>query len=303
MPTMQTPRPLFYLIPQNTMHSKHHFDSSLLNHDNWVEHIITAWQALKSQQPLVHYITNSVAANYVANILLAAGASPALIDNPYEAADFAKISGGLNINVGTPTTEQMQAMQCAAESAHQHRVPWVLDPVGYGIILKWRSNTVDRLLQFKPNVIRGNASEISALAGNNVLSKGVDSTLQSHDVITQAQALFAHAEVVAISGESDFILAAPEQLLVQVHGGSYLQPKVTATGCALGGLIAAYSAIAPITIATIAAHNHFAIAGKLAFEKTQSVGSFNVAFLDAIYELNEDQIRQHTQLTLSALIQ
>ena len=66
--------------------------------------------------------------------------------------------------------------------------------------------------------------------------------------------------------------------VIQVNGGSFLQPKVTATGCALGALIAAYCAVTTPTIATISAHIHFAIAGKLAFEKAQTAGSFNMAF-------------------------
>ena len=172
-----------------------------------VEHIVEAWTQLQTEQPLVQCITNSVAANYAANILLAAGASPAMIDNPFEAESFTTISAALSINLGTPTNEQMQAMQISAQTAQRTCIPWVLDPVGYGPVLKWRSAMVDELLQYHPTVIRGNASEISNLAGNQVLSKGVDSTLDSADVYNQAKVLLAHAECIAISGESDFILS------------------------------------------------------------------------------------------------
>lgn len=263
-----------------------------------LEHVIEAWTALQTQQPLVQCMTNSVAANYAANILLAAGASPAMIDNPFEAESFTKISGALSINLGTPTTEQVQAMQISAKTAHTHQVPWVLDPVGYGPVLKWRSDITDQLLQFKPTVIRGNASEISTLAGNQVESKGVDSTLNSADVYAQAQVLLEHAECIAISGESDFIVSKAWDAVIQINGGSYLQPKVTATGCALGALIAAYTAVTHPTIACIAAHVHFAIAGKLAFEKAQSVGSFNVAFIDHVHSLNADRIAEYADLQI-----
>lgn len=263
-----------------------------------LEHVIEAWTALQTQQPLVQCMTNSVAANYAANILLAAGASPAMIDNPFEAESFTKISGALSINLGTPTTEQVQAMQISAKTAHTHQVPWVLDPVGYGPVLKWRSDITDQLLQFKPTVIRGNASEISTLAGNQVQSKGVDSTLSSADVYAQAQALLEHAECIAISGESDFIVSKAWDAVIQINGGSYLQPKVTATGCALGALIAAYTAVTLPTIACIAAHVHFAIAGKLAFEKSQSVGSFNVAFIDHVHSLNADRIAEYADIQI-----
>ena len=166
-----------------------------------IEQIIQAWHELQRQTPLVQCMTNSVANNYVANILLAAGASPAMIDNPFEAGSFTQISSALSINIGTPTTEQTQAMLISAQTAQQHQVPWVLDPVGYGVVLKWRSETVDQLLHFKPTIIRGNASEISTLAGSQTQSKGVDSTLDSQDVYAQAKSLLQHAECIAISGE------------------------------------------------------------------------------------------------------
>jgi len=260
--------------------------------------VIEAWQQLQIQQPLVHCITNQVAANYVANILLAAGASPAMIDNPFEAESFVKISKSLSVNLGTPNTEQVAAMKIATAVAQQHQIPWVLDPVGYSTVLPWRTEITDELLQFKPSIIRGNASEISTLAGQQIQSKGVDSTLDSAEVYLQANALLEHTECVAISGESDFILSKTYQCVFKINGGSYLQPKVTATGCALGALIAAYSGVTQSSIACIAAHLHFAIAGKLAFEKAQSVGSFNVAFLDEIYSLTEEKIHQYADFEI-----
>jgi len=261
-----------------------------------IDQVIEAWRALQQQAPLVQCMTNSVANNYVANILLAAGASPAMIDNPFEAEDFTKISAALSLNIGTPTTEQTQAMLISAKTAQQHQVPWVLDPVGYGAVLKWRSETVDQLLQFHPSIIRGNASEISTLAGNNIQSKGVDSTLNSQDVYAQAKSLLQYTECVAISGESDFIISKPLNAVIQVNGGCHLQPKITATGCALGALTAAYHAVAPATIAALAAHIHFAIAGKLAFEHAQTVGSFNIAFLDYVHMLDDNLIQQYVDI-------
>lgn len=263
-----------------------------------LKQVVDAWTKLHLQQPLVHCITNSVAANYVANILLAAGASPAMIDNPFEAESFVKISTALSINLGTPTTEQMQAMNIAAKTAQLHQKPWVLDPVGYGPILAWRSDMVDQLLNYQPTIIRGNASEISTLAGNQVESKGVDSTLNSADVYQQAKALLTHTECVAISGESDFIVSRELNAVIQINGGSYLQPKVTATGCALGALIAAYSAVTTPTIAAISAHVHFAIAGKLAYDRAQNVGRFNVAFLDYVYSMNEEMIASYADIQI-----
>lgn len=275
-----------------------HRHTPLLDTQVILQLVIEAWEALQTQQPLIHCITNSVAANYAANILLAAGASPAMIDNPFEAEQFAKISAAVSINLGTPTIEQMQAMSIAAQTAQLSAVPWVLDPVGYGSVLKWRSDKTDELLTFKPTIIRGNASEISTLAGNHAQSKGVDSTLDSAEVYKHADRLLEHSECIAISGESDFIISKEYNAVIQINGGSYLQPKVTATGCALGALIAAYAAVSTPTIAAISAHVHFAIAGKMAFEKAQTIGRFNVAFMDGVHSMNAELIQQYADIQI-----
>ncbi len=265
---------------------------------NLIEQVIEAWQNMQAQTPLVQCITNSVAANYTANVLLASGASPAMIDNPYEAESFTKISSALSINLGTPTSEQMQAMQISAKTAQLNNIPWVLDPVGYDPILAWRSQMTDEVLQFKPSVIRGNASEISTLAGNQVQSKGVDSTLSSDQAYQQAFSLLTHASCIAISGESDYILSHEIDAVIQVNGGSPLQPKITATGCALGALIAAYSAVTTPTIAALSAHVHFAIAGKLAANQAQTMGSFSSIFMDYIHMLDDNLIEQYADIKL-----
>lgn len=285
--------------PENITHSQ--TDQLHIQTDVILQKVVDAWTELQTQQPLVHCITNSVAANYAANILLAAGASPAMIDNPFEAESFASIAAALSINLGTPTSEQMQAMQISAQTVANKNTPWVLDPVGYGPFLKWRSEMVDQLVLLHPTIIRGNASEISALAGNQVESKGVDSAVSSNEVYLQAQALLNHCECVAISGESDFVLSKELHHVIQINGGSFLQPKVTATGCALGALIAAYSTVTTPAIATISAHIHFAIAGKLAFEKASAVGSFNVAFLDEIYQMSANKIWEYSDIQVLGL--
>lgn len=145
----------------------------------------------------------------------------------------------------------------------------------------------------------GNASEIGALAGKNIESKGVNSTVDSSEVYLQAQSLLEQCECIAISGESDYIISR-DYPVIQVLGGSYLQPRVTATGCALGALIAAYSAVSSPAIAALSAHIHFAIAGQLAFAKAPTLGHFNAAFMDEIHQLNIETIRQYADFRILA---
>lgn len=258
------------------------------NKTDIIQQIQDLWQHLQDQQPLVHCITNSVASNFAANVVLAIGASPAMIDNPFEAEQFAQIAGALSINTGTPTTEQTQAMFKAVKGANTAGTPWVLDPVGYGAILSWRSETVDDLLTFQPHIIRGNASEIAALAGNQSSAKGVDSTLQSDQALQHAQSLLNSSPCIAISGATDYILSQ-EFGIIAITSGSVLQPKVTAMGCALGAVCAAYHAVSQSSaLAAIAGHCHFALAAQNAAEQAQGIGSFQVAFLDALDQLKPE---------------
>src|SRR5690606_11646467 len=144
--------------------------------------------------------------------------------------------------------------------------------------LHWRSNTVDQLLNSHPTILRGNASEIGALAGKRIESKGVDSTINSADVYLQAQSLLAHCDCVAICCGSDYIISIAYPV-IQVSASSYLQPQVTATCCAPVALIAVNRSVSSRAYAALAAHVHFAIAGQRAFERAPQFGRFMVAIL------------------------
>ena len=94
-----------------------------------VAHALTA---LRANRPLVHCLTNEVVQEITANVLLAAGASPAMVVAMEEAPVFTAISGALLINTGTPYPERVAVMKACAQAANDHGVPWVLDPVAAG---------------------------------------------------------------------------------------------------------------------------------------------------------------------------
>ena len=149
---------------------------------------LTELKRLRALNPLVHCMTNQVVQEITANVLLAAGASPAMIVDINETADFARIASALLINVGTLTAHQFDAMVPAIESANAAGVPWVLDPVAAGV-LPWRDAKLKALLALHPAVIRGNGSEILALAGMGSGGKGVDSQDSSLSALAAAQTL------------------------------------------------------------------------------------------------------------------
>jgi hydroxyethylthiazole kinase len=243
--------------------------------------VVADLTALRARPPLVHCITNIVAASLTANVLLAVGAAPAMVMATEEAAPFAAIAGGLLINVGTIVPPEAEAMLAAADSAHRKGTPWVLDPVAVGA-LPLRTRVARELLAFRPTIIRGNASEILALAGAGAGGKGVDSTDTSEAALGAARDLAQRTgAVVAVSGVVDYVTDG--ETVVAVPGGHVLMTRVTGVGCALGAVLAAFAAVAKSPLrAAVSASAVFATAGERAGARAAHPGSFAVAFLDAL---------------------
>jgi hydroxyethylthiazole kinase len=239
--------------------------------------------ALRSASPLTHCITNVVVSNVTANVLLAAGASPAMVHAPEEAADLAAVAGGLLVNLGTVTAEQGEAARVAVAAANEHGVPWVLDPVAVGP-LPMRTALARELLDARPAVIRGNASEVLALAGG-AGGRGVDATDGPEAALDAARALHARTgAVVAISGPVDHLVGAGDVL--RVPGGDVLLTRVTGAGCALGALVAAFLSVAPDALrAATAAHAVLATAAERASSAARGPGSFAVGLVDELHRL------------------
>ena len=263
-----------------------------------IDDVVAAHAALRARRPLVQCLTNTVSTNFVANALLAAGAAPAMVDNPEEAAMFAGIADAVLVNLGTPTQAQVASMRLAAETAHRLGKPWVLDPIGAGG-LPWRGGIAVELLQFKPTAVRGNASEVIGLAGLGGGGKGVDSSADPSHAVGAAVDLLTHAQTVSASGAVDHLVGriGGKPMLMRVTGDNPLLQRVTATGCALGALVAAYLSVAPDPLTgLVAAHTHFKVAAALAGGKAQRPGSFAAAFLDALDAVNETELRQHARI-------
>lgn len=241
---------------------------------------------LRSQPPLVHCITNFVAMNIAANVLLAIGASPAMVHAEEEADEFAAIAGALTINIGTLSSGWMRGMEAAASAASECGKPWVLDPVAH-YATGFRRAAVDRLLELGPTVIRGNASEIIALAGGSSRGRGVD----SRDGVEQAEESArliarAHGAIVAVTGVVDFVTDGLRA--ARIAGGCAWMPQVTALGCSLTCVVGAFAAVRPEMPfeATVAALATFAVAGETAASRADGPGSFSWRFLDALAALD-----------------
>ncbi|NTI32293.1 hydroxyethylthiazole kinase [Rhizobium rhizogenes] len=246
--------------------------------------------AMRANPPLVQCITNFVAMNIAANVMLAAGASPAMVHAEEEAGEFAAISGALTINIGTLSTGWLAGMTSAAQAANKAGKPWVLDPVAH-YATSFRRRSVAQLLELQPTIIRGNASEIIALAGGTSRGQGVDSRdpveLAEEAAVQLAQ---KHRTIVAVTGATDFVTDGNKAS--RIAGGSPLMPQVTALGCSLTCLVGAFAATRPDhpLDATVAALAAFAVAGERAGRQVDGPGSFSWRFLDALAALDEKAI-------------
>ena len=271
------------------------------------EEIIRAIERVYATSPLVHSITNYVVMNVTANALLAAHASPLMAHAPEELDDLTDIDSALVLNIGTLDAPWLESMELAGKLMRAKGKPIVLDPVGAGAS-RLRTEASLRLLDMvRPQIVRGNASEIMALAAeirraehlpspaDSPSTKGVDSQNDSREAVDSARLLAERfACVVSISGERDFITDGERTLMVE--GGSSLMPLVTGMGCSASAVTGAYAACAAPLIAAAAAMAVFASAGARAAEKASGPGSFLPHFLDALYTVDAhdaaDRVRE-----------
>lgn len=259
----------------------------------------TIWedlQKIRQTIPLVHNITNYVVMNNTANALLALGASPIMAHAKEEVEDLVKISGALVINIGTLSESWINSMQKAMLKAQELEQPIVFDPVGAGAT-PYRTITTRQLLEaVNPTVIRGNASEICSIL-QEALTKGVDSTTQAEAAVETAKQLSqTYKCTVVISGVTDFIVKA--NVVMRIDNGHPLMAKVTGMGCTSTALTGAFLAINNQSlIAAAHAMAIMGITGEIAGEKSAGPGSFQMHFLDVLYNLQLADIEERLKLT------
>lgn len=259
------------------------------------ENIIQTLKHIQQKNPLVQNITNYVAMNTAANVLLASGASPAMVHTIEEAPEFTLLCSALTINIGTLSSHWINSMLACAEQANKNQIPWVLDPVAVGVS-KFRQETCKQLLKHKPTVIRGNASEIIALSGRSSQSKGADAGDSVSQAMEAANALTEHANIVVVTGESDYVTDGKQGYLIA--NGHELMPKVTALGCALTSLTGAFIGVEKrLSLAVVSALCYYGIAAEIAAKQAKGPGSFCVNFLDALSNISEQEIKTMSRVS------
>lgn len=251
--------------------------------------------------PLIHNITNYVTVNDCANVLLACGGSPIMSDDADEAEDITSVCGGLNINIGTLNQRTIPAMHKAGKKANELGHPVVLDPVGAGAS-KLRTKTAKELMeQVRFTVIRGNISEIKALALGTGGARGVDADVVDRVTEENLPQTVAFAKkfaeqtgaVIAITGAIDIV--ADGKKAYCIRNGHPMMSSITGTGCQLSAVTAAYVTANPAQPleAAAAAVCLMGVCGEKAYGRlTEEDGNaaYRTYIIDAIFRLTGEEL-------------
>ncbi|HLG24422.1 MAG TPA: hydroxyethylthiazole kinase [Candidatus Nanoarchaeia archaeon] len=258
--------------------------------------ISKTFEKVKSEKPLIHHITNWVTIYDCANMTRAFGALPVMAHAKEEAADMSSIASALVLNIGTLTNDIIESMIIAGKSANQKGIPVILDAVGVGAT-KFRDVRASELLnEVKISVIKGNASEIARLAGENVVTKGVESSKVEGSLIEIAKRLaLRQKSTVVITGKED--ISTDGKKVYIVKNGHAMMGCVVGTGCMAASIIGVFCAVEK-DYAKAAAHALacYGIAGELAAEKSEGPGSFHEHFYDEVYNLNSEKIEKMARI-------
>jgi hydroxyethylthiazole kinase len=252
--------------------------------------------AVRAGRPLVHNITNYVVMEFSANALLAVGASPVMAHATEEVEEMVGLAGALVLNIGTLSAPWIDAMLAAGRAASRRAIPIVLDPVGAGAT-RLRTDTALRLLaEVRPTVVRGNASEVLALAQRAGGTKGVDATRGVDEAREAATGVATGAgAVVAVTGPDDLVTNGRRAL--SVSGGHPLMARVTGTGCVVSALVGAFCAVEKdALLATAAALATFKVVGELAAVGDPPPGTFRVRLIDALAEVTPELLASRARI-------
>jgi hydroxyethylthiazole kinase len=237
---------------------------------------------MRDRAPRVHCITNTVAQNYTANVLLAAGAVPSMTISPEEIVTFVASADALLVNLGTFDAERRRAVEAALGAVEAAGKPWVLDPV-FIDRSPARAAFARTLLARRPATVRLNQSEFAPLFGSDVCDEAA------------TRAAKTSATVVALTGDTDVITDGARR--AAIRNGHPLMGLVTAMGCAGSALLAAALAVeSDAWLAAMAALAAFGVAGEIAGASAAGPGSFASAIIDALHGLDRATLRAHIKV-------
>ena len=257
-----------------------------------IETIKTVLENTQNRTPMVHSITNNVTINDCANIILAAGGTAIMAQDEREVEEITSHAQALVINMGAVRAQE--AMLRAAKIAKRNGRPVVLDPVAAGASTLRREMCSRLLSENLVSVIRGNASEVRALAAGAEQETGVEaSALDSvtEDNLQESAAWLRSfsrrtGAVVMLTGAMDVITDGTRTAVVR--GGSAYLRRITGAGCMLTSLTGVYCGANPDILleAAVTASEVMKHCGETAEARVrkemEGTASFRARLIDAV---------------------
>ena len=284
------------------------------NEVEMLKNIESTLKKIKEKNPLTHCITNSVTINDCANGVLAIGGSPFMAEDAEELEEVVAIADALVINIGKLSKDQINSMNISAEAANKTNTPIVLDPVGVGVTNLRNKTTLNLINNYKITVIRGNISEIKAIAkligiiDENNTAKGVDVNID--DIITKEN-LESNGKLikeVATRLNTTILASGPIDILsdgkttIAIDNGDEMMPLITGSGCMLSSIVGScVGGSTPLegTLLAILAMN---LAGEKARakvnEKNEGTGSFRTYLIDYLYKTNSKSLMNESNIVI-----
>jgi hydroxyethylthiazole kinase len=253
---------------------------------------------VRHQKPLVHHLTNWVTIYDCAQVVKSLGASPVMAHAPEEVADMARIASALVLNIGTLTVDSVAAMKLAARSANQKGIPVILDACGAGATALRDRACLELLQEARIDVIKGNASEVARVSGEDVRTRGVDATEVGHDLVPLAERLAAQRKAtVVITGKVDIVTDSRQTYLIS--NGHPMMTHVVGTGCMAASVIGAFAAVEhDLALAAACALACYGIAAEIAAEHASGPLSFKHQLLDCLYALDGETVARMQRLQM-----
>ncbi|MCX5703253.1 MAG: hydroxyethylthiazole kinase [Candidatus Omnitrophica bacterium] len=247
-------------------------------------------EKIRTNKPVVHHLTNWVTIYDCANVVKILGASPVMAHAKEEVAQMAKIASSLVLNIGTLTVDFVEAMKLAAKSANQKGIPVILDVCGAGATELRNNKSFELLDEVKIDIIKGNASEIARVSGEEVKTKGVDAVWVNKNMIEVAKKL-AHQRkcTVVVTGKEDIVTDGKKVYLIK--NGHPMMANIVGTGCMAASVIGAFCAVQKdLALASAAGLVCFEIACECAVKKSRGPGTFKEQLYDCLYHLDKQTI-------------
>ena len=253
-------------------------------------------ERVRAEKPLVHHITNWVTIYDCANMTRTVGALPVMAHAVEESADMAGIASALVLNIGTLTPELIVSMIQAGKKANKKGIPVVLDAVGVGATKLRDEKAFELLHDIRIDIIKGNSSEIARLAGEDVVTRGVESTnIETDTVETCIRLANKYSATVVMTGVTDIVTDGGT--VYMIHNGDDMMGKIVGTGCMAASVIGAFAGVEGNHVqAAMAALVCYEISAQLAAEDSDGPGSFKVKFFDEVYNLDKIKVDRMTNV-------